>query len=71
MKLAGIVLIVLGILALVYQGFTYTVHKQDVQVGPVQIGHNETHNVWVPPVIGGALIVVGVGALVASGRSKI
>ncbi len=68
MKIAGIVLIVLGILALVYQGFNYTVHKQDAQLGPVNISHNETHSVWVPPVVGGALIVVGVGALVVGGR---
>ena len=68
MKIAGIVLIVLGILALVYQGFNYTVHKQDAQLGPVNISHNETHSVWVPPVVGGALIVVGVVALVVGGR---
>lgn len=68
MKIAGIVLIVLGILALAYQGFNYTVHKQDAQLGPINISHNETHSVWVPPVVGGALVVVGVGVLVASGR---
>ena len=71
MKLAGIVLIVIGILALAYQGFDYTVHKQDAKLGPIEISHNETHSVRVPPVIGGALIVVGVGVLVASGRGKI
>ncbi len=71
MKIAGIILIVLGILALAYQTFDYTVHKQDAKVGPIEISHNETHSVWVPPVIGGALVVVGVGVLVASGRGKI
>jgi hypothetical protein len=71
MKIAGIVLIVLGILALVYQGFNYTVHKQDAQLGPVNISHSETHSVWVPPVVGAAFIVVGAGVLVASGRGKI
>ncbi len=71
MKLAGIALIVLGVLALIYQGFDYTVHKQDAKLGPVEISHNETHSVWVPPVIGGVLIVAGVGAIASSGRSKI
>jgi hypothetical protein len=70
MKLAGIILIVLGILAFVYQGFSYTQPKEVAKVGPVEITDNETHNVWIPPVIGGALIVAGVGTLVASGRSK-
>ena len=70
MKLAGIVLIVLGIIALVYQGFSFTEQKQDAKLGPVVISHDETHNVWVPPVIGGVLIVAGIGSFVASGRSK-
>ena len=71
MKLAGIILIVLGILVLVYQGFSFTEQKQDAKLGPVVISHDETHNVWIPPVIGGVLIVAGVGSLVASGRSKL
>jgi hypothetical protein len=71
MKIAGIVLIILGIVALAYQGFSFTTNKQDAKLGPVVISHDETHNVWVPPVIGGALVVVGVGVLVASGRGKI
>jgi hypothetical protein len=71
MKLAGIILIVLGILALVYQGFSYTQQKQDAQLGPVVISHDETHNVWIPPVIGGVLIVAGIGSIIASGRGKI
>ena len=71
MKLAGIVLIILGVLALIYQGFDYTVHKKDAKLGPIEISHNETHSVWVPPVIGGVLIVAGVGAIAASGRGSI
>jgi uncharacterized membrane protein len=71
MKLAGIILIVLGIIALAYQTFSYTVNKQDAKLGPVVISHDETHSVWVPPVVGAVLIIGGVGALVASGRSKL
>jgi uncharacterized membrane protein YidH (DUF202 family) len=68
MKLAGIVLIVIGILALVYQGFTYTQTKKDVDLGPIQIQHQETQSVPIPPVIGAICIAAGVGALVM-GRS--
>ncbi len=71
MKLAGIILILIGVLALAYQGFSYTTQKEDAKVGPVSIVSNETHNVWIPPVIGGGLVVAGVVALVASGRGKI
>ncbi len=34
MKLAGIVLIIIGVLALVYQGFTYTKTEKDAQIRP-------------------------------------
>jgi uncharacterized membrane protein YidH (DUF202 family) len=63
MKLAGIVLIVIGILALVYQGFTYTQTKKDVDLGPIQIQHQEDHTVPLPPVVGAVCIVGGVLAL--------
>ena len=62
-KMAGIVLIVLGILALVYQGFTYTQTKQDAQSGSLKIQHNETESVPLPPIVGSVFIVTGVAAL--------
>ncbi len=67
-KMAGIVLVVLGILALVYQGVTYTETKQDAQIGSLKIQHNETETVPLPPIVGGLFIIVGVGALVVGGR---
>ena len=69
MKLAGIILIAIGILALVYQGFTYTETKQDAKIGPLEINHQETHDVPVPPIVGGVCIVAGVAAL-AVGAGK-
>ncbi len=71
MKLAGIILIVIGVLALVYQGFSYTQTEKDAQLGPIQIQHQETHTVPLPPIVGGVSIVGGVLALALSGRSKI
>jgi len=70
MKLAGIILIIVGVLALVYQGFSYTDTKKDAQLGPIEIQHQETHNVPLPPIIGGVCIVGGVIALGLGTRSK-
>jgi hypothetical protein len=70
MKVLGVVLIVLGIAALVYGGFTYTTEKKAVDLGPIQIEHKEQHSVPLPPLLG-ALAIVGGGALLfMSGRSR-
>lgn len=68
MKLAGIILIVIGAVALIYQGFTYTQTKQDVKLGPVEINHQETHEIPIPPVVGGSCIVGGIAALAFGAR---
>ena len=70
MKLAGIILIVVGTLALVYQVFTYTTTEKDVQLGSIEIQHQETHHVPIPPVVGIVCIVAGAVALIAGGKSK-
>ena len=70
MKVAGIILIIVGVLALVYQGFSYTQTKQDAKIGSLEINHQETHNVWVPPVVGAVCVAVGVGALAMGARGK-
>ena len=62
-KITGIVLINLGTLALVYQGFTYTETKQDAQIGSLTIQHKETEAVPLPPIVGGVLIAAGAVAL--------
>ena len=67
-RIAGIVLIVLGILALVYQGFTYHETKQDAQIGSLKISHNETETVPLPPIVGAVFLVGGITILCLSGR---
>jgi uncharacterized membrane protein YidH (DUF202 family) len=70
MKLTGIALVVVGILALAYQGFSYNQTEKDAQLGPIQIQHTETHTVPIPPLIGGGLVLVGAVVLAAGARSK-
>jgi hypothetical protein len=71
MKIVGIILIVLGILALVYQGFSYTQTKQVAKIGSLEIQNQETHDVPVPPVVGAICIVAGVVVLIVGGRGKL
>ncbi len=45
MKILGIVLIIVGVIALVYGGFSYTTTKKAVDMGPIQIDRKENHSV--------------------------
>jgi drug/metabolite transporter (DMT)-like permease len=69
MKILGIVLIVAGIVALVYGGFTYSTTKKDVDMGPIQISHKQNHSVPLPPILG-VVAIIGGGALVYFGAKK-
>ena len=64
MKAIGIVLIVLGVISLMYQGFTYTTHKKVLDIGPIQATKEEHHSVPLPPILGGIALIGGVVLLV-------
>jgi len=65
MKPLGLILIVLGVIALMYQGFTYTTHKKVLDVGPIQATKEEHHSVPLPPVLGVLALIGGVVILVS------
>jgi len=63
MKILGLVLIVLGVLGLVYQGFTVWTRKKVVDAGPLQVDAATPTTVWVPPALALGAVVLGVVAL--------
>jgi len=69
MKLAGIILIVLGALALAYQGIRYTTREKVVDLGPLEITASERRSIPLPPIVGGVALVAGL-ALVLGDRKK-
>jgi hypothetical protein len=64
--LAGIVLIVIGIVSLAYQGFTYHTQKRVADIGPIHATRTQDHTVPLPPVLGGLALVGGI-VLIAVG----
>jgi uncharacterized membrane protein YidH (DUF202 family) len=70
MKIAGIVLIVLGVLALAYGGFSYTREKKVIDLGPVQATTKTRETVPVPPLLGAAAIVGGVALVIVGARKR-
>lgn len=63
----GITLVVLGVIALAYQGLTYTTQKKVVDIGPIQATKEEHHTIPLPPILG-VLALVGGIVVVISGR---
>lgn len=70
MRIAGIVLIVLGVLALVYGGFTYTRRRDTVRLGPLSATVQQKETVPISPLLGGLAVVAGIGLLVAGSRRR-
>ena len=69
MKAIGIVLLVIGILSLAYQGFIYTTQKKVVDIGPIQATKEEHHTVPLPPILGALALIGGVVVLVSDRRN--
>jgi len=67
--LLGVVLIVVGIIALAYQGFTYTTPKKAVDVGPIHVTKDEKHTVPLPPIVGTLALLGGIVVLAVDRRS--
>jgi hypothetical protein len=69
-NIIGIALLVLGVLALAYQGFSYTVPKKAVDLGPIQVTRQERHTVPLPPILGALALIGGIAVLVLDRSSK-
>ncbi|HWQ94232.1 MAG TPA: DUF3185 domain-containing protein [Gammaproteobacteria bacterium] len=65
----GIVLIVLGVVALAYQGITYTTQEKVIDIGPIEATAKTEKTIPLPPVLG-ALALVGGIVLVVVGAKK-
>lgn len=66
--IAGTILIILGALALAYQGIWYTDREKVIDVGPIEATAKQQKRLPLPPIVGGALIAGGVVMVVAGMR---
>ncbi len=63
-QIAGIVLIVVGVLVLIHPGVPYTKHRDVMQVGPMRAEIETQEEYQVPPIVGGLILAAGVVLLV-------
>lgn len=55
----GIVMMILGIVLLVWTGFTYTKKEKIIDAGPIQVSADREKSVNWPPYAGGIVLIVG------------
>ena len=65
--LVGVALIILGVLALAYQGITYTTREKIIDLGPLKASVDKERRIPLPPIVGvlalaGGVVLVIVGA---------
>jgi uncharacterized membrane protein HdeD (DUF308 family) len=67
----GLVLIVLGLAALAYQGVTYTSREKVLDIGPIHATAEREKTVPLPPVLGIVAVAAGVVLVVAGVRKRV
>ncbi len=65
----GLLLTILGVVALVYQGITYTTRENVVDIGPMHAQKETKRTIPLPPILGGIALVGGIALLLANSRS--
>ena len=70
MKVTGLVLIVIGIIALAYGGITYTRREKVLDIGPIEATAERRETVPLPPVLGVVALAGGIVLMIAASRRK-
>jgi len=68
--LIGIALIALGLIALVYQGISYTTSEKVVDLGPLKITVEKDKTIPLPPILGGLALAGGIVLVVVAARKS-
>jgi hypothetical protein len=67
-RTVGLLLIVLGAIALIWGGITYTKREEIVDVGPIEIEADTKERIPLPPILGAIALVGGIVLIASSGR---
>ena len=70
MRIAGIILIVLGVIALAYGGISYTREEEILDIGPVEATAETRETIPLPPILGGLALAGGVVLLIAGSKNR-
>jgi hypothetical protein len=66
----GAILIVLAIIGFSLGGFSFTREKKDIDIGPVQVSHEQRKTVPIPPALSWIALVGGIGLVAVGVRAR-
>ena len=70
LTIVGIILIALGVVALAYQGISYTTTEKVVDIGPLKVEAQKEKTIPLPPILGGLALAGGIVLVVVSARES-
>ncbi len=68
--LTGVVLILVGAIALGYQGITYTTREKVIQIGPIEAIKKTEKTIPLPPILGGLVLGAGIVFVILGARNR-
>jgi hypothetical protein len=66
--IVGILLIVLGVIGLAFQGISYTTREEVIDIGGIGITAETRKTIPVPLIAGGVALAAGIGIVVVASR---
>lgn len=70
MRALGFVLIIIGLIALIYGGITWTQREEVLDFGPFEVATRERRTLPLPPVLGAVCLAGGIVLVVAGSRRR-
>jgi len=66
--IVGIILIIIGVIALALGGISYTKREKVIDAGPLQVSADREKTIPLPPVLGGICLVGGIVLVIVGSR---
>jgi hypothetical protein len=66
----GVILVIIGIVGFATGGISFTHQKKDVDLGPVQLSHEQKQTILISPILSTFCLIAGVGLVAIGVRAK-
>jgi uncharacterized membrane protein YidH (DUF202 family) len=68
--IVGVILIIIGVIALTLGGISYTKREKVIDAGPLQVSADKEKTIPLPPVLGGICLVGGIVLVIVGSRQS-